>query len=120
MNGLKVGQDLFLDGCKEHPASFADIDLGNARIERQLSIVGATVAGQLKMSELQVGHALLMRTSDDGQPCEVHNDLDLSYATISGIFNLGGANLAGTLTLDHARSRLAFTPQTFVASATAN
>ena len=75
MNALQVGQTLHLAGGKEQPATFADIDFTAAHIEGHLDLSSATLSGLLTMRRAQVDRDLLMRASDDGQPCEVHSNV---------------------------------------------
>lgn len=125
MNGLQVDQNLFMESRKGLQAnlfmetntglqaSFAEVDLSGANIKGQLSLAGAAVTGRLMMTAVQVGGDLLMQSSDDDQPCQFDNDVDLSFATITGMLGLfkakfagrrldiSGAKIGGELRLDH-------------------
>jgi hypothetical protein len=74
MNGLQVGQGLFMRGTKERPATFAAINLTSAKIG-QLELNGAAVKGTLSMNGLQVEHHLFMPGTKE-QPA-TFADIDL-------------------------------------------
>jgi hypothetical protein len=97
MNGLQVGQGLFMRGTKEQPATFADVNLTSAKIG-QLELNGATVNGALNMNGLQVAHFLLMRGTKE-QPA-TFADVNLANAKITDGFNLHGATVKGALDMN--------------------
>jgi len=97
MNGLHVGEDLFIRGEEEQPARFAEVDLSNARIDGQLIFEGAVVKGKLTMNGLHVGEDLFVRGGEE-QPVRFA-ELDLSNAEINGRIEIGGA-VEGLLTMN--------------------
>jgi uncharacterized protein YjbI with pentapeptide repeats len=75
--------------------SFNDVDLSNAKISGQISLVGASFSGTLVADFLQVGGSLLMYSDD--QNTASFKDVVLSNAKITGQISLVGASFSGTL-----------------------
>jgi uncharacterized protein YjbI with pentapeptide repeats len=90
MNGLAVGQHLFMNGPN---ARFHDVDLTSAEITDQLELRGATIEGALNMNGLAVGHLFM----GDGARFE---SVDLTSAEIGGQLDLTGATVEGALNID--------------------
>jgi hypothetical protein len=61
MNRLHVGQNLHTEGSREHPATFAAVNLTAAKINGQLAFSGATVSGALMMND---AHASVLHAID--------------------------------------------------------
>ena len=82
MNGLQVGQHLFM--CEG--AQYQDVDLRGARIDGQVAMTGATVGGMLNMDGLQVGDVLFLRGGADFK-----KPAQLTYAIIEKNVHLHGS-----------------------------
>ena len=80
MNGLKVGQSLFMAGA----GAFKDVDLTGANVAGQLDMTGSTFDGATKMNDLTVGQSLFIR---DGA---TFKDFDLTGADIGGQLDMTG------------------------------
>jgi hypothetical protein len=62
MNGIEVGQDIFMD----EGARFSDVELSGARIKEQLGISGSTVSNNLNLNAIRVEHLFMNGGSDFG------------------------------------------------------
>jgi uncharacterized protein YjbI with pentapeptide repeats len=98
-----------------HKASFKNVDLGGAKIGGQVSLVGATVNGQLNGNSLEA-RDLLMR-SDETHKASFKN-VDLVTAKIGGQVSLIGATVDGQLGGDalEAHDLLMYSDETHKAS----
>src|SRR5215469_7616960 len=99
---------------KEQPATFAAINLSNAKIG-QLELDGATVNGALTMRGLQVGQDLLMRgsfaTIDLRGGAKITGRLDLDGAIVKGALYMNGLQVEQFLFMRATKER----PATFAA-----
>ena len=101
MNGLRVGQSLFLrDGAR-----FAgEVDLGGAKVDGQLDASGATFAARLNMGSLAVGQYLLLKDAIFAGGVSLLfakvEHIHLGGATFRAPVNASGLTTKGELRLD--------------------
>ena len=98
MNGLSVGQTLFMDGN----AQFKDINLIRAHIGETLDLSGSTVTGMLNMYGLSIGQGLAMGgkaqfTEINLIRAHIAETLDLSSSTVTGMLDMNGLSVGQTL-----------------------
>ena len=100
MNGLSVGQTLFMDGN----AQFTEIDLEGAPNGGQRVLNGTTVTGLLTREHTHVDQDLIM--NDKAQfkdinliSAHIGETLDLSGSTVTGMLNMYGLSIGQGLTM---------------------
>lgn len=85
MNGLNVGEDLFMD----EGAEFGEVELTGASVGAQVNLAGARVTDKLNMNALNVGKSLFM--------CEGAEfaEVELTAASVRHQLSLDGSKCAG-------------------------
>ncbi len=102
-NGIELGQSLLMNSSDKNKARFETVDLRGAQIGGQINMTGASFDGVLEAESLQVNNMLFMADAyftDNVNMGFAHlgANLDLRGATFHGL-NLSGASISGEFQL---------------------